>query len=142
MLAFQSETFIKSAMTDLKQVTADTIVDRTRLSTELSQIRRTGISVSRGAWQLGVDGIAAPIRDAGGNVVAGVGISGPAIRLRSRERARYAPLIAETAARISQALGFNSPQRRSRESGTQKLPPTAARHVSGASSPNASPHHY
>jgi IclR family transcriptional regulator, KDG regulon repressor len=111
MLAFQPEDLIETVAANLKPVTAETIVDRSRLLRELSQIRRTGISISRGSWQSGVDGIAAPIRDAKGQVVAGVGISGPAIRMRMKERARYAPLVAESADKISRALGFN-PQRR------------------------------
>jgi IclR family KDG regulon transcriptional repressor len=124
MLAFQSEAFINAATSNLKRITPDTVADRTRLLAELSQIRRTGISISRGGWQPGVDGIAAPIRDAKGNASAGLGISGPAIRLRSKECARYVPLVAEAAAKISRALGFISPPVRPRAA----RPQTGATH--------------
>jgi DNA-binding IclR family transcriptional regulator len=141
MLAFQPESRIKAVAANLKQVTPETIVDRTRLLAELSTIRRTGISISRGAWEPGVDGIAAPIWDATGSVVAGVGISGPAIRLRSRERARYSPLVAEAAAKISRALGFQPPGCRSRASGAQKMPSSALTNGSGVLLSDGSPHH-
>jgi DNA-binding IclR family transcriptional regulator len=106
MLAFQPQAFIEAVAADLTAATPETIVDRKQLLAELAQIRRSGISVSRGGWQTGVDGIAAPIRDATGSVMAAVGISGPAMRLRSRERARYAPLVAAAADKISRPLGF------------------------------------
>jgi IclR family KDG regulon transcriptional repressor len=116
MLAFQADDLIASVAKDLRKATPETIIDRKHFLTELAQIRRTGIAISRGAWQEGVDGIAAPIRDASGAVVAGIGISGPAIRLRSQARARYAPMVADAAAKISRALGFK-PELRSRASG-------------------------
>jgi DNA-binding IclR family transcriptional regulator len=117
MLAFQADGLIEAAAAHLTAATPETIIDHDQLLSELAQIRRTGISISRGGWEQGVDGIAAPVRDASGAVTAGVGISGPAIRLRSRERARYAPLVAEAAAKISRALGFNPEQRRARAAG-------------------------
>jgi DNA-binding IclR family transcriptional regulator len=141
MLAFQSKALVEAVAANLKPATPETIVDHAQLLTELLQIRRTGISISRGGWQTGVDGIAAPVRDATGNVVAGVGISGPAIRLRSRERARYAPLVAEAAAKISRALGFNPPEHRSGASATRKVPPSTLRNGSGVSLPNGTPRH-
>ncbi|MPZ55284.1 MAG: helix-turn-helix domain-containing protein [Rhizobiales bacterium] len=141
MLAFQPEALIEAVAANLQPATPDTIVDRSDLLAELSQIRRTGISISRGAWQPGVDGIAAPIRDAEGRVVAGVGISGPAIRLRSRERARYAPLVAEAAAKVSRALGFNPPARRSRTAATRRMPSPTLTNGSGVSLPDGASHH-
>jgi DNA-binding IclR family transcriptional regulator len=140
MLAFQPEALIETVASRLKPATPETIVDRSRLLRELSQIRRSGISVSRGGWQPGVDGIAAPIRDATGSVVAGVGISGPAIRLRLRERARYGPLVAEATAKISRALGFSPPQRHSQVRSSRKQL-SASRNGSGASLFNGPSYH-
>ncbi|MBX9589844.1 MAG: IclR family transcriptional regulator [Hyphomonadaceae bacterium] len=117
MLAFQAAELIASVAKNLKRVTPGTIVDRKQFLAELAQVRRTGIAVSRGGWQEGVDGVAAPIRDVSGAVVAGVGISGPAARLRAHVRARHAPMVADTAANISCALGFKAPQLRPRAAG-------------------------
>jgi len=117
MLAFQQDALIEAVAANLTRATPDTIADRKELLAELALIRRTGIAISRGGWEQGVDGIAAPIRDASGAVTAGVGISGPAIRLGSRDRARYAPLVAKAAAQISRALGFNPEYAGARASG-------------------------
>lgn len=139
MLAFQSDAFIRMATRNLKAATLNTVVDPDLLLTELAQIRRNGISISRGAWQPGVDGIAAPIRDANGHVVAALGISGPAIRLRSKECARYVPLVADAAAKISRALGYAAPRARARGPKIiKKLTLAASSNRSGVSSPNAS----
>lgn len=108
MLAFQSEAFIKAATANLTQATKNTVVDRARLLTELKRIRRSGISISRGAWQLGVDGIAVPVRDSACRVVGGLGISGPAIRFRGKQCARFGPLLIAAAATISRALGLDA----------------------------------
>jgi DNA-binding IclR family transcriptional regulator len=121
MLAFQPDALVEAVAARLTPATPETIVDRDQLLAELAQIRRTGIAISRGGWQQGVDGIASPIRDAAGTVAAGIGISGPTIRLRSRERARYAPLVAEAAAKISRALGFNPVQRPARASEGRRI---------------------
>jgi IclR family KDG regulon transcriptional repressor len=141
MLAFQPESLIEAVAANLTPATSETVVDRPRLLVELAQIRRNGIAISRGGWEPGVDGIAAPIRDLTGSVVAGVGISGPAIRLRSRQCARHAPLVADAAARISRALGFRSPERSARASAGRNRPSAAARNGSGVSLSNAPSRH-
>jgi DNA-binding IclR family transcriptional regulator len=141
MLAFQSEALIETVAARLKPATPETIVDRAEFLAELAQIRRNGIATSRGGWQQGVDGIAAPIRDASGKVAAGIGVSGPAIRLRSRERARYAPLVVEAAAKISRSLGFNAPQRSSRASAMRKVPSPTLKKRSGVLLSDGPSHH-
>jgi IclR family transcriptional regulator, KDG regulon repressor len=140
MLAFQPEALIAAVADNLAPATPETIVDRGELLAELAQIRRSGVAISRGGWQQGVDGIAAPIRDASGHVAAGIGISGPAIRLRPRERARYGPLVVEAAAKISRALGFNPPQRQ-RASAPRRMPSRSATNGSGAALADGSSHH-
>jgi DNA-binding IclR family transcriptional regulator len=140
MLAFQPDALIEAVAATLTPVTSDTIVDRDQLLAEFAQIRRTGIAVSRGGWQQGVDGIAAPVRDATGAVTAGIGISGPAVRLRPRERARYVPLIVEAAAKMSRALGFNPPLPL-RASASRKMSSQSARNGSGAALADGSSHH-
>lgn len=106
MLAFQSELVIDGVARRLRRVTPQTVTDRDELLAQLDRIRRTGIAISSGGWQEGVDGIAAPIRDAQGTVVAAVGISGPANRLRESERSRYAPLVRAAADAVSRAFGY------------------------------------
>jgi DNA-binding IclR family transcriptional regulator len=53
----------------------------------------------------GVASVSAPVRDAGGAVVAAVGISGPVDRLGPTPGERFGPAVVAAAARISSALG-------------------------------------
>lgn len=106
MLAFQPAEAIDGAARNLKPVTAQTVTDRARLSEQLEAIRRDGVAVSSGGWQDGVDGIAAPIRDAAGHVVAAIGISGPGLRFGPRQREKFVPLVKAAASDISRAFGY------------------------------------
>ena len=52
--------------------------------------------------------LAAPVFKADGEVVAGLGISAPAARLKSSDVRKQAPLLIEAAAEISRNLGFEA----------------------------------
>lgn len=92
----------------LPAVTHQTTTDRVQLFKELAQIRDHGWSSEVHEHVLGQAGIAAPIRDRGGFVVASVGIEGPTMRLADENgRAKPALVIeVQKAARsISRELG-------------------------------------
>ena len=141
ILAFQSDAFINAATSSLRRATPNTVVDRSRLLAELAQIRQTGIATSRGAWEVGVDGIAAPIHDATGHVVAGVGISGPAIRLRLKECAGYSALVASAATKISRFLGYKGNLRRPRAARMSRSSQDSLENRSGAELPDGPSRH-
>jgi len=107
MLAFMPPEQIAKLKSQLKRHTDTTITDMTTLQKELAQIRRQGFAEYRAEWREGVNGIAAPIRDMNGTVVAAVGIAGPATRLTPETFPRVAPLIVDAAAAISQRLGYS-----------------------------------
>ncbi|KAA0024234.1 IclR family transcriptional regulator [Antrihabitans cavernicola] len=56
----------------------------------LLEVRRRGWAQSVGEREQGVASVAAPVRDAGGNVVAAVSVSGPIDRMGRRPGARWA----------------------------------------------------
>ncbi len=88
-------------------VTARTITDPEALLAEVQGARARGFAVSMDEWNEGVSGVAAPIRDAGGAIVATLGITGPTVRLHPD---RFEPLgqtAVEVAGRISRLLGWN-----------------------------------
>ena len=89
----------------LEKYTPNTITSARALRKELETIRRMGYSVNRGEWRESVCGIAAPIRDASGEVVAAVGISGPAERFKPDVFPRVAPRVILCANQISAELG-------------------------------------
>lgn len=90
-----------------RAVTPRTITDAEVLLQELRTARGLGYAVSQDEWTEGVSGVAAPIRDASGGIVAALGITGPTMRLHPD---RFAPLGREAVAvggRISRVLGHD-----------------------------------
>jgi len=82
----------------------NTIVERTRLERELDVIRHHGYAIQDEESSAGLRGIAAPIQDASGKVIAAVNIAVPAIRITTEDlKRRFRPLIVETGLRISKA---------------------------------------
>ena len=106
LLAFRPDDDIERACARLKRYTALTIADPTSLRSQLEEIRRQGYAVNRGEWTSSVRGIAAPIRDGSGNVVAAVGISTPADRLSTAAERTLAPRVLACAKAISHGMGF------------------------------------
>jgi DNA-binding IclR family transcriptional regulator len=60
-------------------------IDVGALRVELDQIRRSGYAVSTGELDDGASGVAAPVFDASGRLVAGLTIAGPTERIRATE---------------------------------------------------------
>jgi len=80
--------------------------DGRRLREQLDIVRRRGYAIDNGENEAGARGIAAPVRDADGNVVAAVGIAGPSQRLSQRTMAGFAPHVIGTANAVSARLGY------------------------------------
>lgn len=91
----------------LRAYTERTITDRGRLDGELALARECGWAQALGEREADLNALAAPVRGAGGELAAIVGVQGPASRFEGAalERARE-PLLA-AAAEISTALGFS-----------------------------------
>lgn len=88
----------------LQAFTPATLSDTAALAAELARVRQQGYAVNRGEWRASVWGIAAPIRGHDGRVLAAIGISGPAARIRARGLRTLAPQVVEAAASASSAL--------------------------------------
>ena len=74
------------------------------LNKELEQVRVTGYAVDDREYHPGVRCIAAPVFGISG-VIASLGISAPADRMEGDRLRVIAPLVVDTAARISRELG-------------------------------------
>ncbi len=107
ILAFQPPTLAEELAARIKPHTAHTLRNISELLHELAAIRKQGYAVNRGEWVDSVRGLAAPIRNAEGNVVAALNLSIPAERLDKKATARLAPLVIACAAQISRGLGFS-----------------------------------
>jgi DNA-binding IclR family transcriptional regulator len=92
----------------LEGLTFRTITDRAQLIRELADIRDAGASSSVEEVEPELAGIAAPVRDRGGYVVAAVGIDGPVSRIcdtKLRPRADLVDEVVDVARSISRTLG-------------------------------------
>ena len=102
--ASRQEEIIRSSTLD--RLTPNTIVDPEVLREELARIRQDGYAISRGEWLMDASGVAAPIFDYQGDVVAAVTISGPAQRFTDEAFQRYIPMILAVAHQISDRMGY------------------------------------
>ncbi|SDP03237.1 DNA-binding transcriptional regulator, IclR family [Nakamurella panacisegetis] len=85
-----------------------TIIDRVALQRDLASIRDQGWAAAVEESAAGVTGVAAPIRDGGGYVVAAVGIEGDTNRMcdeRSRPRPALVSHVIRAGRSISRELG-------------------------------------
>jgi len=106
LLAFQPEDWREAYFerVDLKPLTAHTVTKVSELRTIIAEIRRTGIAYSSNEAVEGAAGVAAPVRDAEGTVVAALLVAAPAIRAE-QNFSHLRQEVIRAAARASQALG-------------------------------------
>lgn len=89
----------------LERFTAYTITDPDALRADLSAIRTRGYAIDNEERTEGMRCIAAPIRNAHDEIVAGLSVSGPVSRVTPAQAAVFARSVLAGAERISQALG-------------------------------------
>jgi IclR family acetate operon transcriptional repressor len=92
----------------LERRTARTIVDRPELEAQLAQIREAGFARTFEELEVGLNAIAAPVRDSGGEVIAAVDVSGPAHRIDPSARAALVVRTREAADDLSRRLGYRA----------------------------------
>ena len=91
----------------LVKYTPYTIVDPDELLREFSRILRQGYSIAREELEIGLVGVAAPIRDEDGDVVAAVSMSSTTPRASEQYTQMLTDRIISTGKDISRALGWN-----------------------------------
>ena len=104
-LAWANSEKIGEIKQSLRAYSSNSILSGDELDAELSRIRVQGYALNRGEWREQVCGVAAPIRDVSGEVVAAIGISGPAERLKPRRMKEMCPFLISAANEISANLG-------------------------------------
>jgi DNA-binding IclR family transcriptional regulator len=93
----------------LPRFTPQTITEAPELERELVRVREQGYATTTEELELGLDAVAAPVRDAGGRVVAAISVSGPVYRLDAARMAEVAPAVGAAAADLSRRLGYAPP---------------------------------
>ncbi|NWF70332.1 MAG: IclR family transcriptional regulator [Chloroflexi bacterium] len=89
----------------LKPMTSHTITSREALRAELAQVRRQGFAVDNEETFLGVRCVAAPLYDHTNQVIASMGLSGPASRVTSERLAEIGARVRTLAHEFSLSLG-------------------------------------
>jgi DNA-binding IclR family transcriptional regulator len=82
------------------------LIDEQALLAKLEQVRVDGWATSDGERSYGVSSIAAPIFNAGGDVVGSMTLVAPSERLGEEQKRRYIPIVCEAARRASYDMGY------------------------------------
>lgn len=93
------------AASGLENFTPHTKSDPDALEADLQQIRLRGYSVDDQERNLGMRCIAAPIRNALGEVIAGLSVSGPTSRVSNEQVDELAKVVIDAASFVSAAMG-------------------------------------
>lgn len=109
ILAWLPPAALDVSMTHLKKFTGATLTKRKDIEQDLEETRSRGFSINRGEFRDGVCGIAVPVRDRTGQVVAALGIWGAEANILGSRRDELAHLAMAAARDISRELGFIEP---------------------------------
>ena len=93
----------------LPSFTSRTVTRKSDLRAELDRVRDQGYAVAIDELEIGLAAVAAPIRNAGGDVVASMSVSGPTFRLAERVE-EIAGRLTESALEVSVRLGWGHRQ--------------------------------
>lgn len=109
LLGWLPSTALDQAMAHVKRYTPLTLMKRRDVEQDLEETRARGYSVNRGEFREGVAGIAAPIRDRSGAVVAAVSVWGADRNILGPQRENLARMAMAAARDISRDLGHIEP---------------------------------
>lgn len=97
---------LPALLRDLAAYTPQTITDREVLLAELAEVRDQGYAIARDELDQGLTALAAPIRNAHGEIVASLSVSGLSYRFGDERVAELVPLTRQAAADASARLGW------------------------------------
>jgi DNA-binding IclR family transcriptional regulator len=92
----------------LPSYTADTVTTRAQLRKDLAVVREQGYAVAVDELEVGLTAIAAPIRNAHGDVIASLSVSGPTFRLGDLRVKQLVPVVQDAADEVSRRLGHGT----------------------------------
>jgi len=90
----------------LEALTRSTITSRSQLRGELEKICKQGFALDLEECEAGASCIAAPVRNAQGETVAALGISGPSVRMDAQRIHDLVPHVVRMARHAADQLGF------------------------------------
>lgn len=108
LLSRLSDDELGLALPTLPAYTGSTISTRRNLRRELEEVRAQGYAVAIDELEVGLTAVAAPIRNAHGDVVASLSLSGPTFRLDDSRIQEVLPLVVDAANEVSHRLGWGA----------------------------------
>jgi DNA-binding IclR family transcriptional regulator len=107
LLAYAPDPVRKAALSrDLQRFTSATITDPDMLQRELDLTLERGWGSTVEEYEVGLNAVAAPVRDGDGEVVAAVSVAGPAFRMPPEKFEDIVRRVAAGADELSRRLGF------------------------------------
>ena len=95
----------------LEHLAPRTITDPAELRCDLERTRTRGYATAVDELEAGLWAVAAPVRDAGGTVVAALSISGPTVRLHEGLLDELGRLVRDEASTLSIRIGYDDVKR-------------------------------
>ncbi len=106
LMAWLSDDDLRELLGRLPSFTDTTITSKGKLKKELESVRESGYAVAVDELEVGLTAIAAPVRNAHGDVICSMSLSGPTFRLPPERVAEVVPLLVEAADELSHRLGW------------------------------------
>jgi DNA-binding IclR family transcriptional regulator len=94
------------SVTSPQKNTANTIVTLPEMQKEIERIKSDGYAVDDHEFHADVWCLAAPVRDSEGQVVAAIGVTGPAAQSNSQKKADICTYVKKAAVELSIELGY------------------------------------
>lgn len=94
--------------TTIESFTPNTITTPAAMKQAIDTIRQNGYAVDNQEFHKEIRCVAAPVRDSHGQVIAAIGVTGPAVHLTVDRQAAVGEFVKQVAAEFSAALGFNN----------------------------------
>ncbi len=108
-LAYCTPSILQEVSLSLRPQTVRTLTNPGAFLKEMKKVREQGFALNRAEWRNDVWGIASPVMDSRGSVIAAIGLSGPAGRFRRNVLAAWTEAVIAAAADVSHALGGQRP---------------------------------
>lgn len=106
LLSNLAEDQLARVVPSLTAYTEHTITTKKRLRRELAKVREQGFATATDELEIGLAALAAPIRNAHGDVVASLSLSGPTFRLDESRLQQVRPHLIDAADEVSHRLGW------------------------------------
>lgn len=109
LLAWLPSESLDVAFQQVKRFTPLTLIRRKDIERDLEETRARGYAINRGEFRLEVCGVAVPVRDRSGGVIASIGVWGAEKNILGARRDELARLAMSAARDVSRDLGFIEP---------------------------------